>query len=53
MIWYVFDPDPTDVFGPVLYGEFPTEDAAREYANLLYPDDGDGNAVVVSLTEPS
>ena len=48
MSFYVYDPDPE----PTLYGPFESEAAAREYANLIHPDDGEGNAIVLSLTVP-
>lgn len=53
MDWYVFDRYPENEPGPKLYGPFPSKDAADEYANELYPDDGSGDTVSVPLTPVS
>lgn len=48
--WIVYDPGEDDD-GPQAWG-FHTEADAWEYANALYPDDGNGLAVVVRLQAP-
>lgn len=45
--WFVYDPDPTDEPGPVLYGPFDTEWEADDYANYSHEDDESGNTVIL------
>lgn len=58
MPWYVYDPAPEladEGTDPKLYGPFLGPDAehdAREFANVMHPDDSSGDCVLLQPTSP-
>ncbi len=52
MSYFVYDPNPIGGPSPVLVGPFDTEDEAWSWANVMHPDDGNGNAEVLKAVKP-
>lgn len=50
--WFVYDPEPIDSDAPALVGPFDTYAEAEERANVLHPDDGIGNCVILQAATP-